>query len=301
MFVWQAHKGKIRSLAFGPDGGLLATATGKSRLVSLWNPTSGELVRKLEPGGSDRAAQSVAFAPDAPLFAAGMSNSIRVWDTASWHVVAELTSPERWSGSYYELAWGRGADPKLAAADSRRVGVWPSAGVAATPGPRHPVVSFGIENVPGLDFSPDGALIATNVLPSAGLWDAAIGKRLRTIPHTHSKHHGPVKFSPDGTRLAVGYRNVVTIYPHSEDWLEAVTCKGHADAVWSACWSADGRTLLSASADGTCRVWDPTTGAELRVFEWGIGKIHAVVFSADGLLGAAAGADGKVVVWDVDA
>ena len=35
MFVWQAHKGKVRSLAFSPDGSLLATATGTGRIVSL--------------------------------------------------------------------------------------------------------------------------------------------------------------------------------------------------------------------------------------------------------------------------
>jgi WD40 repeat protein len=207
---------------------------------------------------------------------------------------------ERWTGSFYELAWGRGPAPKLAGSDSRRVRVWADTAAGPTPGPRHPAVSFPIDNVPGLDFSPDGARVATNVLPRAELWDAATGTRLRSIPHTHSKHHGPVKFSPDGTRLAAGYRNVVTIYPHPEG-AEPVTCKGHTDAVWAACWSGDGRTLLSASADGTCREWDPTSGAELRSFGWGIGGIHAVAFSADGLLGAAAGAGGKVVVWDVDA
>lgn len=304
MFVWQAHKGKIRSLAFSPDGTRLATATGKTRLVALWNPVTGELVRKLEPGGADRAVQSVAFAPDAPLFAAGMTNSIRVWSTADWTVVAVLAGRERGTGAFYELTFGRGPAPRIAGGESRRVHVWENAGAPGAFGlssRRRPDVAFMIENVPCLDFSPDGARLATNVLFGAQFWEPTTGKLLRTIPHTHSKHHGPVRFSPDGTRVAVGYRNVVTVYPTAEGAAETVTCKGHTNAIWSACWSADGRTLLTASADGTARLWDPTSGAEQRTFEWGIGKIHAVAFSADGLLGAAGGADGKLVVWDVDA
>ncbi|MCI0702402.1 MAG: WD40 domain-containing protein [Planctomycetia bacterium] len=37
MFVWQAHKGKVRSLAFSPDGQLLATATGTNGKIVVWD------------------------------------------------------------------------------------------------------------------------------------------------------------------------------------------------------------------------------------------------------------------------
>ncbi len=304
MFVWQAHKGKVRSLAFSPDGSLLATATGTGRLISLWKPTTGELVRKLQPGGEDRAGLSVAFALDAPLLAVGMTNSVRVWDTARWEVVAVLVGGERWTGGFYELAFGRGPDPRLAGGESRKVHIWEGLGRGHLTPPRKPDVAFNIGNVPCLDFSPDGSLLATNVLARAELWNPATGKSVRQILHTHSNHHGPVKFSPDGAWLAVGYRKLVSIYPIlypvSDVAGDPVTCTGHTQPVWSACWSADGRTLLSASADGTARLWDPTSGAELKAFEWGIGAIRAVAFSADGLLGAAAGKNGKVVIWDVD-
>ena len=46
MLVWQAHKGKIESAAFSPDGQFLATATGGTQAVYLWNPTTGKLVHK---------------------------------------------------------------------------------------------------------------------------------------------------------------------------------------------------------------------------------------------------------------
>ena len=37
MIVWQAHKGKIESMAFAPDGRFLATATGLNGKVVVWD------------------------------------------------------------------------------------------------------------------------------------------------------------------------------------------------------------------------------------------------------------------------
>jgi WD40 repeat protein len=53
--------------------------------------------------------------------------------------------------------------------------------------------------------------------------------------------------------------------------------------------------------DGTVRLFDSTTGAETRSFDWSIGPVQAAAVSPDGTLCAAGGDDGHLVVWDVDA
>jgi WD40 repeat protein len=299
MFVWQAHKGKVRSLAFSPDGSLLATATGTGRIVSLWNPLTGEQVRKVSPKSQDRAANAVAFAPAAPLFAVGLHSAVHVWNTRTWEPVAVLTGLQRWSGAYFELAFGPGPAPRLAAGDARSAHVWEDAGRPALDPPHPADKEFGINNVPCLDFSPSGDRLAVNVLGEAALFDPLTGTRASTLWHPHSRHHGPIRFSPDGTRIAIGYRNLVDVR-RADGAGQTVTCTGHTGLVWSAGWSADGKSLFTASDDGTARQWNPDTGAELRTFEWGIGEILCTAFSADGLLGAAAGRSGKIVVWDLD-
>jgi len=42
------------------------------------------------------------------------------------------------------------------------------------------------------------------------------------------------------------------------------TMVGHEEKVLSIAFSADGSTLTSGSYDGTCKVWDSSTGALLR-------------------------------------
>src|SRR5687767_10272035 len=103
MLVWQAHKGKVRSMGFSPDGTVLATVTGTGRLVTLWDPTTGKLARKLDPGTDDRATLAVGFAPGGPLVAASMTTHVRIWDTRTWEPVALLKGREEWSGGGYEV------------------------------------------------------------------------------------------------------------------------------------------------------------------------------------------------------
>src|SRR5262245_2542569 len=119
MFRWQAHKGAIQSLAFSPAADLLATATGSTRSIHLWDPRTGKRVRKLEAGG---AVQAVAFAPGAPLVAAAVRGLVRVWETGAWDWVADLDNQDA-----YELAFGHGPRPALAAAAARNVLTWSDA------------------------------------------------------------------------------------------------------------------------------------------------------------------------------
>src|SRR5438552_3020357 len=64
-----------------------------------------------------------------------------------------------------------------------------------------------------VQYSPDGQRLATaSEDRTAGLWDAATGKRLLTLPD-HSGAVLTVSFSPDGKRLAAGsWRGAVRIY-----------------------------------------------------------------------------------------
>ena len=84
------------------------------------------------------------------------------------------------------------------------------------------------------------------------------------------------------------------------------TLLGHPQLVTSVAFSPDGKTLASASYDGTLKLWDVTTGKERATLGEYRGCLGCVAFSPDGktlasgVIGSPGGGDLKQVkLWDV--
>jgi WD40 repeat protein len=64
--------------------------------------------------------------------------------------------------------------------------------------------------------------------------------------------------------------------------------------------SSDGKLLVSGSIDHTVKLWEASTGLELRTFYGHLDSVTAVSISPDGKVAASAGMDDTVRLWDVD-
>jgi WD40 repeat protein len=77
-----------------------------------------------------------------------------------------------------------------------------------------------------------------------------------------------VEFGPDG-RLVLTIAHAVTIWDAASGHA-LHTLRGHTDQINTAVFAPDGRRIVTASRDGTARIWDTRTGRALRILRPGI-------------------------------
>jgi WD40 repeat protein len=77
---------------------------------------------------------------------------------------------------------------------------------------------------------------------------------------------------------------------------------GHRGLVVALAYSPDGRTLASASADGTARLWDVATGKLTATLQSPAARAYCVAFASDGRFVAVGFGQpvGLVQIWDVE-
>jgi WD40 repeat protein len=99
--------------------------------------------------------------------------------------------------------------------------------------------------------------------------------------------------------LAVGIGNAVHLFDPAT-LAEGPVLRGHEDWVLGLAATPDGRSLLSASRDGSVRLWDARTWEEMNGWQWRLGTLWALAVAPDGMTAAAGGGSGEVVVWDLE-
>ncbi|MEH1819446.1 MAG: WD40 repeat domain-containing protein, partial [Nostoc sp.] len=76
------------------------------------------------------------------------------------------------------------------------------------------------------------------------------------------------------------------------------TLGGHANSVYGISFSPDGKMLASASGDKTVKLWDTTTGKEIKTLTGHTNEVNGISFSPDGKMLASASGDKTVKLWD---
>ena len=117
----------------------------------------------------------------------------------------------------------------------------------------------------------------------------AIGKVLiwrldrPNAPSGPSWAHGDINslaYSPNGRIVTAGTDRTVRVWNPAKG--TQVILRGHRDEVNDAVFTCGGSQVLSASADGTLRLWDANSGNALAVLQSGGGPLWDVAVSRDG-------------------
>jgi WD40 repeat protein len=240
------HTNWVNSVAFSPDGRLLASGSS-DRTIKLWEVATGSLVRTLS--GHTNWVRSVAFSPDGRLLASGSDDkTIKLWEVATGSEVRSLTGH-----TDYVRSVAFSPDGKLLASGSndKTIKLWEVA-----TGSEVRSLTGHTDYVRSVAFSPDGKLLASGSNDKTiKLWEVATGSEVRTLSG-HTWYVTSVAFSPDGRLLASGSDDGTIKLWEVASGREVRTLSGHTGSVFSVAFSPDGRLLASGSNDKTIKLWD---------------------------------------------
>ena len=290
----RGDRAAVRSAELSPDGTRVVTAADDGS-VRVWDARTGAVVGEL-PGAHDREVTDsfeprADFSPDGTLVYATGQHVTTVWDLVARRVVAELSVPGEPFNVDVDISRdGRRVATTRELEDATQIWSLSHGRLLRT---LHASISTA-------RFGPDGRRIATGagIDGPARVWDIRTGKSVVTLqPSTLGLD--PVVFSPDGRKL-------VGVFLSEAYVLDARTGKviarlrGHRDFISSAYFSPDSRRILTASQDGTARVWDAGNGRSVTVLRGHPRALFGAVYTRNGNTVATFGEDHTTRVWDLD-
>ena len=219
-------KGTIGEIAYSPDGGRLAVASG----IGIWiyDASTGAEVALFR--GHTRSVLGVAYSPDGRTLATtSYDNTVRLWDTATG------TLENTFTGGVYSVAYSRDGST-LATGGYRDARLWD-----ATTGTLKNTLEHA-NSATKVIFGPDGSTLATRDFNgTVRLWDTITGTLKNTLEHT--TFVDSVAYSPDGATLATGGSNEIYLWDATSGTLKSTL--EAAGWIYSIAYSPDGSMLAA--------------------------------------------------------
>lgn len=311
------HEGFVLDLAFSPDNKMLASG-GTDNKVIFWDiqtglPIGKPLVGSSNPNFAVPSVYSVAFSPDGKVLASGdIDGTLIFWDVATKKPIEKIQtcdvvkpddSPYIWCHSWVR-SLDFSPDGKILAAGDAVADIVILWDVES----RKPIdMSIKDHAVEKVEFSPDGKILAVEGFTGIGLWDVVNKKWL------DSKIPGKLPtFSPDGNFLARVVNSVedkrgdVYLYDIKQKLTILGPMSGHSGYINDIAVSPDGKTIASASDDGTVALWDVERQYPLVQYSALLDNPFAFIdngisLSPDGKILATGTTDNTIILWDAGA
>lgn len=256
----EGHYGRVTSVAFSPDGKLVASGSTDER-VKVWNTITGAIHKTLE--GHSRWVTSVAFSPDSKFVASGSRDStVNVWHIPTGDIYRKLEGNMPGGHRQWVTSTAFSPDGIFLASAADGITLWNT-----TTGEIQWTIGSQFNTVNSVAFSPDGTLLVSGSEDNAvELWNTITGDMHESL-EGHSDHVNSVAFSPDGTFVVSGSEdNTVKLWNTMTGAIHK-TLEGHSGGVTSVAFSPNGNLVASGSDDGTVKLWNTITGTLRKTLE----------------------------------
>jgi WD40 repeat protein len=291
--------GSGSGIEFSPDGKTIAVASNMQERVQvvkgvlqLWDSGTG---KKIAEWAGEGSINTLGFSPNGKLLAsasAAKDTALRLWDIQTQKELRRMEGSE----GYGRLAFSPDGKFLAATGAANSATVWD----VATGKMIHKLEGHK-GAIWSLVFSPEGKTIAsTGADNMVKLWSCDTGK----VQHQWKialNGFTPLAFSANGKLLAVGTsatdstRGMVRLLDTLTGQEVGPKARSHAPLHRVAC-SSDGRIIATAGKDDVVRLWEASTGKEIRAVP--AEGVTSLALAPDGKKLIAVGQDATVRLWD---
>ena len=235
-----AHQSALTSLAWSPDGKLVASSGSSDNNVHIWDPATGKTLQVIAmpkgiTGNKLDMALNVQWTPDGKRllvltgdrYTLGSQDyDLLLWDASSGELISSVeianqAEPESGEMSNTFINYPTGSAAEIALHSGR-------------------LATLGGDN-------------------TALIWDATWQKPALVLSG-HTKSVNSVDWSPDETKLATASLDGTARVWDAQTGQELLKLEGQQGWVNLALWSPDGSQLAAAGDDGLLRLWNPADG-----------------------------------------
>lgn len=298
------HNGWYKRVAFLPDNATFIVGT-PNNTVRLWDAASGRPVREIALG--DATLQAFCLSHDGELLVVVASvldrqtreyeMRLKVWELASWNERASFGWVEPLLEASKTVALA--PDGTLVATGTRngKIRLWDLAS-------GQEILSYDLleGEIESIHFSPGGKLMAAASRQGAVLWEwssAVEPIRLPELPRGGQV----VRFSPDGTLLAVGasHSNAAQLYDVPSGDLNR-KLHGQGDHYYreGLAFANGGQQLVVPGLANSIEFFDVATGEVVRTLDGEIHQSRDVAVSSDDRFAAIIGSESEIKLWDLE-